>query len=248
MTNPAPVVWGDAAEPAVSPEAPPAEPVASPEPVALPEPIEPKAETPQPVRGAPRPERAVSPHGIDYIPLWLYLLFSVGSAGLYPYLWLMKRVGGFSAAGVTGLDRPRIGRYCVLGICAQLLPLASGVICLWGWLAGVPEWYASAFLMLTLYSAAFVLVILPMRCFYHFDIRWRLRRAASQWDENGLMIARTLPSPFLLCLFGTAYLQRHVNRLIGLGMPGFTGYDDVGAGATIGDAIREYVQDRTRRE
>ncbi len=200
------------------------------------------------VHDDPHAEHAALTRTIDYIPVGLYLLFSVCSGGLYPYLWLLNRTDGFEAAGVTGLDRSGIGRYCVLGICAQLLLLASGAACLWGWLAGMREWHASAFLMLAVYGAAFVLVILPMRCFYHFDIRWRLRRAASRWDENGLMIARTVPSFLLLFLFGTAYIQRHVNRLIGLGMPGFTGYDDVAGDASIGDAVREYVRGTTRHE
>ena len=200
------------------------------------------------VHDDPHAEHAALTRTIDYIPLVLYLLFSVGSVGLYPYHWLLKRIDGFEVAGVTGLDRAGIGRYCALGICAQFLLVASGVIGLWGWFTGIHEWYASAFLMLAVYGAAFVLVILPMRCFYHFDIRWRLRRATSRWDENGLMIVRTAPSLFLLFLFGTVYIQRHVNRLIGLGMPGFTGYDDLGADTTIGDAVREYVRSTTRHE
>ena len=196
----------------------------------------------------PRTEKPSTLPTIDYIPMGLFALFSVCSAGLYPYIWLLNRIDGFAAIGATGLDRSGLGRYCVFGICAQLLPLASLVVCLWAHFAGVGEWYASAFLMLAAYGAAIVLVILPMRCFYHFDIRWRLRRAASRWDENGLMIARTAPSLLRLFLFGTAYLQAHVNRLIGLGMPGFTGYDDVGTDATVGDAIKDYVRGAMRRE
>jgi hypothetical protein len=185
---------------------------------------------------------------IDYIPAGLFVLLSVASAGIYPYFWLLDRVDTFAAVDAIRLDRTGIDRYCVLGIIAQLLPIAAAGVFMWAHFTGLRQWYAYASIILAAYAAALVFVILPLRCFYHFDIRWRMRRAVSLWDKNGLMIARTAPSLFCLFLFGNAYIQRHINRLIGLGMPGLTGYDEIGTEVTLGDTIKEYVRVTTHRE
>jgi hypothetical protein len=197
---------------------------------------------------APLMKRSHAHATIDYIPVELFALFSFASAGIYPYFWLLDRVDTFAAVDAIRLDRTGIDRYCVIGIFVQLLPLAAAAVFLWARFTGLREWYAYASILLAAYAAALVFVVLPLRCFYQFDICWRMRRAVSMWDKDGMMIERTAPSLFRLFLFGTAYIQRHVNRLIGLGMPGFAGYDEIGTEATLGDAIKEYVKVTMRRE
>jgi hypothetical protein len=204
-------------------------------------PLEDSAET-------PLMKRSHAHAAIDYIPVELFVLLSVVSAGIYPYFWLLDRIEGFAAVDAVRLDRSGIDRYCVLGICAQLLLLAAAAVFLCARFAGLREWYAYASIILTVYAAVFIFVVLPLRCFYQFDIRWRMRRAVSMWDKDGLMIARTAPSLFLLFLLGNVYIQQHANRLIGLGMPGLTGYDEIGTEATLGVAIKEYVKVTARRE
>lgn len=218
-------------------------------PVAEPEPETSQEEQPARRSRAPQKDREEeNSTPIDYMPIPLFIAMTLFSLGIYPYIWLLKRVDGFSAAGMNGLDRMGIVRYCVVGLGVQLLPWGAIMAFVWSRWDGGDFALRVALQMMIAYAAAFALVVLPYRCFYHFDIRWRLRRAASVWDTGGIMIARTMGSLPRLFLLGTPYIQHHINRLIGLGMPGFSGYDDMPGDFYISDVIRDYVRGGHGRE
>jgi hypothetical protein len=97
--------------------------------------------------------------------------------------------------------------------------------------------YGVVFALVSLYLS----VIFPMRCFNYFRFRWALRSAVIKWDNEGVMVGRAMPSWVGLFLFGSAYIQYHINRLMGLGMPGFADASEIESDATLGELIGGYV-------
>ena len=98
-------------------------------------------------------------------------------------------------------------------------------------------WSAIAFV----YASVYLLIIFPMRCFNYFCVRWAIRAAVIDWDREGVMVGRSVTSWFKLFLLGSVYLQYHINRLMGLGMPGFADVSEIEPDATLRERINDYV-------
>lgn len=172
----------------------------------------------------------------DYIPLLIFVPISLLTFGIYPYIWFLRRIDSFAAIGTGELDRNRAVAYCIIGsaACAMLS-------------AGLAAWSFAQWHHLALAGALLlVLAVVPMRTFWLFELRRRLRDVAHEWDQGAMMTYRTLPSPTLLFIFGSFYLQLHINRLIGLGMPDLGDYDDVAAWEDA--SLREVLTDFLYRE
>lgn len=152
------------------------------------------------------------------IPLSLFIPLSVITLGIYPHIWLLYRVDALAAVGRASIDRFRVAEYCVVGAAAQLVLAAA--LCALALSAALIITPDAAGMLATAYALAFALIVLPFRQFVLFEIRRQVRRAAFEWDPTGIMLPRTIPSILMMTLFGTAYLQHHINRLIGLGMIG----------------------------
>lgn len=179
---------------------------------------------------------------LDYIPMSIFVPFCFLTIGIYPYLWLLGSARSFAA--LCGSDRlgRRAAAAAALGLVVQTAIALSIAAFVTAWCLGSDS--AEAFRAAIFWSFAVHLAIcFPMKCMALFELRARLRGAAALWDERGMMVRRTVRSPFALVIFGTAYLQHHINRLIGLGMPGLSdwdGYRDVSLiGAISGYVIRE---------
>lgn len=182
----------------------------------------------------PRPDST-----LGYIPLNLYVSMSLVTLGMYPYIWLWGNIHAFEKIRVRGIGKHSLTAFSATGFCAQLLcPLA---LCSYavGTLLASNAAREFAFRSLLIYIPIYFFLILPMRCFHYFDLRWKLRAAVAEWDTKGMMLNRTAPSWFYLFLFGTIYIQHHINRLMGLGMPGFASTDEL----TFSPSrwIRDYV-------
>lgn len=195
------------------------------------------------------PRRSKSPdkkktdrRAIDYIPVPLFLAQSVFSFGIYPYLWLLRRIDSFPDVGIKGLDRAGMAAYCIVGLCVQLLLLCATSTYVYAWLVTDNFIRKLAVMIFAAYALSFVLLVMPGRCFHHFNIRWRLRRIVAEWDAVGVMIDRTMTSLTKLFLFGSAYIQYHFNRLIGMGMPGFSGYEEIAGDFSVTGAVRDYLK------
>lgn len=179
---------------------------------------------------------------IDYIPISLFLVQCLFSFGLYPYVWLLRRIDSFPDSGEKGLDRAGMEAHCVVGFCVQLLMPCAISACVWAWLTPDDLARKLAAAIVAAYVLSYILLVLPGRCFHHFGIRWRLRRAVAEWDEGGVMIDRTMTSLPRLFLFGSAYMQYHLNRLIGIGMPGFSGYEEIAGDFSVTGAVKDYLR------
>jgi hypothetical protein len=90
-------------------------------------------------------------------------------------------------------------------------------------------------------AVLYVIVVFPMRCFNYFTFRWTLRSAVITWDKEGVMVGRAMPSWIKLILFGSAYIQYHINRLMGLGMPGFADVSEIEMDISWGEMLDNYV-------
>ena len=55
------------------------------------------------------------------------------------------------------------------------------------------------------------------------------------------MINRSITSWFKLFLLGSIYIQHHINRLMGLGMPGFADVSEIEHDASLMDIIDDYI-------
>ena len=185
---------------------------------------------------------------LGYIPVTLFLGFAILTLGLYPYIWLWSNLHAFEKIGVSAGDDRNIRRFAVYGFCVQmLLPLA---LLLYG--AGA---FLASGLVLELsfrcslaYLALYVLVILPLRCGCYFDMRWKIRSRVADWDSAKIMMDRTLPSWFKLFLWGSLYVQHHINRLMGLGMPGFADPSEITDDFAVVQWVKDYVKGEERGE
>jgi hypothetical protein len=185
----------------------------------------------------PRGKNAV----LGYVPVELFIALCLLTFGLYPYAWLWGNSSAFVSLCGYRLQEKRV-RFCAaIGFCIQLIPIVSlALYAVWRYTAS-PQLLDFALHSALLYVAAYVLLVLPQRCYCFFDIRWNLRRTVETWDKDGVMIDRTMTSWLKLFAFGSIYIQFHANRLIGLGMPGFAGQDEIMPDFSVRRWLQEYV-------
>lgn len=178
---------------------------------------------------------------LGYIPLKIFLGLCLITLGAYPYVWIWGNAYAFNKMGERRIGEESFKRLAVLGFAVQmLLPVSAACYAAW-YATGLPMMFeiahAVAFALVLLYLS----VIFPMRCFNYFCFRWALRSAVIKWDSDGVMVGRAMPSWIGLFLFGSVYIQRHINRLMGLGMPGFADASEIESDATLGERIGRYI-------
>jgi hypothetical protein len=178
---------------------------------------------------------------LGYIPIKLFIGLCAITLGLYPYTWMWENVYAFNKVGGHRINGNSIKRLAVFGFLAQLSILAAAASYLACRSAGVDA--ALDPLTITALSCVILdfLLIFPMKCFNYFVIRWAIRSAVIEWDREGVMVGRTMTSWLKLFLFGSAYIQYHVNRLMGLGMAGFADVSEIELDVSIGEFIDDYV-------
>jgi hypothetical protein len=178
---------------------------------------------------------------LGYIPLKIFLGLCVITLGAYPYVWIWGNAYAFNKMGERRVDEASFKRLAVLGFVVQMLvPVSAALYAAWyftGLDMALEVAHAVVFALVLLYLS----VIFPMRCFNYFCFRWALRSAVIKWDFEGVMAGRAMPSWIGLFLFGSAYIQHHINRLMGLGMPGFADASEIESDATLGELIGNYV-------
>lgn len=176
------------------------------------------------------------------MPLGIFVPRCAASLGFYPHLWLAARAWSFAELDPVAFDPRAAQRYCAVAAAAHcLLVLAAvpGVVWLIG---GYPLAGAAAQAMLALYAALLLLVVLPLRWSCLSAIRWAMRSASAEWDSDCVMMPRTMRSLLATHLLGTIYVQSHINRLVGLGMPGLSGYDDIWSDVSAADIVRDFLR------
>ncbi|MDR3164524.1 MAG: hypothetical protein LBU13_03010 [Synergistaceae bacterium] len=174
---------------------------------------------------------------LGYIPLKIFFGLCLVTLGTYPYVWIWGNAYAFNKMEERRVNVESLKRLAVLGFVVQtLLPVSAVLYAAWyftGFRVALETAHAVAFAFVLLYLS----VIFPMRCFNYFRIRWALRGAVIKWDSDGVMVGRAIPSWIGLFLFGSAYIQHHINRLMGLGMPGFADVSEIESDATLRDLI-----------
>ena len=178
---------------------------------------------------------------LGYIPSKLFMGLCLITCGLYPYIWMWDNTYAFNKVGDRRINEESVKRLAVLGFIVQLLvPFSAGAWIVWKatGLAIVSEVFQTAvFVFLSLYF----IVIFPMRCFNYFCVRWALRSAVIGWDREGVMVNRSMTSWLKLFLLGSIYIQYHINRLMGLGMPGFADPSEIERDSSLIEIIDDYV-------
>lgn len=164
---------------------------------------------------------------LGYIPTSIFMGLSVITLGLYPYIWFAQHVSAFIILSLEKIDEGYLRRYVVIGIIVQLMAVSAVVLALWGIAADSALKMEYAFRFAFFYVSLTFFVLIPIRSFLYFGLRWNLRRAVARWDGSHIMLPRTMPSWWKLFLLGSLYLQHHINRVIGLGMPGFADAEEV---------------------
>ena len=178
---------------------------------------------------------------LGYIPTGLFVGLCAITLGLYPYMWMWENVYAFNKVGGRRINGNSIKRLAVTGFLLQLSILAAAAsyaACGITGMDGARELAAIAALSC---AVLYFLLVFPMKCFNYFVIRWAIRDAVIEWDREGVMVGRTMTSWLKLFLFGSAYIQYHINRLMGLGMAGFADVSEIEPDASIGELIDEYV-------
>jgi len=158
---------------------------------------------------------------LGYIPVSIFTGLSVVTLGLYPYVWFAQHLEAFVSLSLERIDERALRRYVVFGILVQLLVILAAFLAVLGFAFDSPLILEYAFRFAFFYVSLTLLALIPTRSFLYFGLRWNLRRAVAAWDSAQIMLPRTMPSWWKLFLFGALYLQHHINRVIGLGMPGF---------------------------
>jgi hypothetical protein len=147
----------------------------------------------------------------------------------------------FNTVGGRRINEGSVKRLAVLGFMVQLLlPISVASYVAWrftGYEIAIEARRAAVFAFLSLYF----LVVFPMRCFNYFCIRWAIRGAVIDWDREGVMVGRTMTSWLKLFLLGSVYIQYHINRLMGLGMPGFADASEIEPDISLTEIIDDYV-------
>jgi hypothetical protein len=178
---------------------------------------------------------------LGYIPTKLFIGLCVATCGLYPYMWMWGNTYAFNTICGKRIDEGSVKRLAVLGFMVQLLvPTAAISRAVWHF-TKMEAAYQTFQISLFVFAALYALVIFPMRCFNYFCVRWVLRGAVIEWDSEGVMVGRTITSWVKLFLFGSAYIQYHINRLMGLGMPGFADASEIEPDATLSERLDNYV-------
>lgn len=179
---------------------------------------------------------------LSYMPLTVFVSLCAATLGLYPYLWLASRAWSFAALDPVAFDARAALRYCAVAAAAHCLLVLSAVPGL-VWLIGGYELAAVVTrAMLSLYAALALLVVLPLRWACLTAMRWAMRSAAAAWAADLVIIPRTMRSLLATHLLGTVYAQAHINRLVGLGMPGLAGYDDMWNDVSAADVVRDFLR------
>ncbi len=166
-------------------------------------------------------------HLLGYIPVSIFVSLSVITLGLYPYVWFAQNVRAFVTLSLEKIEESLLRRYVVMGVFVHLLAFAAIVSAIWGLSTDSPLHVEYAFRFAFFFVSLSLLVLLPIRSFLYFGLRWNFRRAVAAWDHSHIMIPRTMSSWWKLFLFGSLYIQHHVNRVIGLGMPGFADAEEL---------------------
>lgn len=164
---------------------------------------------------------------LGYIPTSIFMGLSVITLGLYPLFWFAQNVSAFIALSLERINEGYLRRYVVMGFFVQLMAVAAAVLGLLGRAMDSSLQLEYAFRFAFFYVFLTLFVLMPIRSFLYFGLRWNLRRAVAVWDSSKIMLPRTMPSWWKLFFFGSLYLQHHINRVIGLGMPGFADTDEV---------------------
>ncbi|MDR3279942.1 MAG: hypothetical protein LBT23_05475 [Synergistaceae bacterium] len=178
---------------------------------------------------------------LGYIPMKLFIGLSVITLGLYPYTWIWGNAYAFNKVGGRRVDEHYIKVLSVIGFCVQLLIPASVAAYLAWRVTGVPEIYELSIRIAGIMAILYFALVLPVRCFSYFNLRWAIRSAVIDWDSEGVMVGRTITSWFKLFIFGSLYIQHHINRLMGLGMPGFADVSEIEMDISFSEMIDKYV-------
>ena len=179
---------------------------------------------------------------LGYIPSKLFLGLCVITCGLYPYIWMWDNAYAFNKLGEHRINEESLKRLAVLGLITQLfVPFSAGAWMVWkatGSALASEVFKTAVFVFLPLYF----FIVFPMRCFNYFCVRWALRGAVIEWDSEGVMVNRSITSWLKLFLLGSIYIQYHINRLMGLGMPGFADPSEIESDASLFEIIDDYVK------
>jgi hypothetical protein len=183
---------------------------------------------------------------LGYIPIGIFVCVSLISLGLYPYIWAWGNVYAFTKICGDRLREGSLRKFAATGFCVQLLvPIAAGAF-IWGSVADLPWAYDFALKTSVFFVLAHIFVVGPIRCSCFFDLRWNLRSAVVSWDRNSMMIDRTMTSWAKLFFLGSTYIQYHINRLMGLGMPGFADPEEIAPDFSLLEWVKDYI--RVRRK
>lgn len=179
---------------------------------------------------------------LGYIPIGVFIWLSLLTLGLYPFQWLWRNLPLLERTGGRRGDSLNFRRFAVIGLCVQVVFVTGVLLYAWGLLLDHSDAAYLSFRFFKTYLILYALLVLPYRTFCFLNLRWRIRREAARWDESGIAIGRTMPSWFKLFLFGSVYVQYHINRLMGLGMPGLGSLDDISSDFSITRWIGSYVR------
>jgi hypothetical protein len=185
--------------------------------------------------------RAIKSALLGYVPAELFVGLCVVTAGMYPYVWMRNLARAFNKIGSRGIDEAAAMAMAVTGFAVQaLVPASLAAFAAWR-ASGAPLAWALCVDMALAYAFLYVSLVFPMRCFNYFSVRWALRRAVAEWDSEGVLAGRAAPSRLMLFLFGSVYIQLHVNRLMGLGMPGFADASEITPDAPLTKRIADFI-------
>lgn len=164
---------------------------------------------------------------LGYVPISVFASLSVITLGLYPYIWFSQNIRAFMELSLERIEEATLRRYVVLGYFVHVLLYIAIALSAVGSFFDAPlaREYAHRFALV--YAFISFVLLLPVRSFLYFGLRWNLRRAVAAWDSNIITVPRTAPYLWKLFVFGALYIQFHINRVIGLGMPGFADADDL---------------------
>lgn len=177
-----------------------------------------------------------------YIPIRLFVCMTFFTIGLYPYVWFWENIPAFMKIGQGQVGEKTFKRFAVTGFCIQLLFIFAAASSVWTWFTGSVVHYEFSIRVFAVYCVLYAFIVLPQRSFLYFDLRWSLRKAVIAWDRSGIVIDRTMTSWWKLFLLGPCYLQYHINRLMGLGMPGLSDSDEIVDDITLSEWVREYIK------
>jgi hypothetical protein len=178
---------------------------------------------------------------LGYIPIKLFAALSLLTFGLYPYAWAWGNTYAFGKAGGGRIGETSVKRFAAAGFLVQLLAPVAFFIFAAGYFTGSSLAYEISGRIIAVMAAVYVFLVLPMRSAVYFRIRWVLREATINWDVEGVMVGRTMTSWLALFLFGSVYIQTHINRLMRLGMPGFADASEIEMDITLSEIIDNYV-------